>query len=613
MPLVFKTLIPILVIILGTAFVVGAYLEQSISKSLLIEEFQSTSERVEGAARELVLSGAFSSTTDPLSHERFQTFVDRVKNSTTARVTLWSPEGTILHSDLASVMGVSVPGQPHVQEVVKTGERLSIQKEEDDGVPIQSAVGTFTDMYFPIVNEREEVIAVTQVHSVLGAVLTPLNQGLRDAGVFVLLGALAVALGITVIFRLLILNPLESAGALARAVSAGDFTPRRMPMHKDELGELAQNLDMMRVRLASLVGNLEEEVEKRTHEVREEQTRLSASLGSLAAGFAIFDDRRQMMYQNKALQTLLELPREADFALLEEELKDIGLSHLYDISLSERKSADLPEVRRGARSFRLFLAPVVMEHTDAPLGAVMLLEDITEAKALERAKDDFLSIASHELRTPLTAIRANASMVRDAVEKTKDQEALAMVDDIHNASVRLIKIVHDFLEVAALERGVPVELQERVDFKEITKSVLEELEPLSKEKKLELTFEPGPVVLVRADADRLKQVVTNLVGNALRYTKEGAVVVALSQEGSMAVLRVRDTGVGISAEHQSLLFKKFQQANRGVMTREHSEGTGLGLYITRLIMESMGGSVNLEQSELGAGSTFRATIPVSNV
>lgn len=611
MPLIFKTLLPILAIIVGTAFVIGVYLEQSISKSLLAEELQSTAERVESAGRDLNIAGALASTSDPVSREHFQMFVDRVKNSTTARVTLWSPERVILYSDLASVIGVSASSQTSVDHVAASGERLAIHKEQDDGMPIQSTVREFTDMYFPVMSDGR-VVAVAQVHSVLGAVLTPLNNGLRDAGVFVLLGALAVIAGVTVIFRLFILGPLENAGALARAVSAGDFAPRKMPAHKDELGELAQNLDTMRVRLSSLVGNLEEEVGKRTHEVREEQTRLSASLGSLDVGFAIFDDRKQVVYQNTALRTLLELPREADFPMLDKSLADIGLTHLYDLSLSKHTTADLPEVRRGARSFRLFLAPVVMEKTGVTLGAVMLLEDITEAKALERAKDDFLSIASHELRTPLTAIRANASMVREAVEKTHDTGALAMVDDIYNASVRLIKIVHDFLEVAALERGVPVELVDGVDMQSLAKEAVEELIPLAKEKRLTLSFKEGLSPIVRADADRLKQVVTNLVGNALRYTKQGEVSVTLSKEGPFAVLRVTDTGAGISDKHQSLLFKKFQQADQGVMTREHSEGTGLGLYITRLIMESMGGTVDLEHSEVGKGSTFRATIPLSN-
>jgi signal transduction histidine kinase len=335
-------------------------------------------------------------------------------------------------------------------------------------------------------------------------------------------------------------------------------------------------------------------------------------LGSLAAGFAIFDGQRRVVYQNEALRTLLELPHEADFTLLEKSLADIGLAHLYERSLQEKATADLPEVRRGGKSFRLFLAPVAMENTKTVLGAVMLLEDITEEKALERAKDDFLSIASHELRTPLTAIRANASMVRDAVEKTNDPDALAMVDDIHKASVRLIKIVHDFLEVAALERGVPVELTDGVDMQRVAQEAVEELMPLAKEKKLALSLPEGPAVIVRADVDRLKQVVTNLVGNALRYTKQGQVSVTLTKEDGKAVLRVTDTGAGVSREHQSLLFRKFQQADQGVMTREHSEGTGLGLYITRLIMESMGGTVDLEHSEAGKGSIFRATIPLSN-
>lgn len=610
MPLIFKTLLPILAIILGTALAVGIYLEQSISRALLAEDFQATAERVESAVRETGLNTLGTSGGD-FSVAPFQKFIDYVKNSRTARITLWSPTGTILYSDLASVIGVSVAEHPFVVSVRETGMGVSIEKEVDDGVPVQSAVGAFSDMYFPITS-GEEVVMVAEVHSVLGAVLTPLTRGLRDAGLFVVLGALAIALGVSVIFRIFILGPLEGAGALARAVSSGDFSARTMPKHKDELGELAHNLDAMRVRLASLVGNLEEEVQKRTHEVKEEQTRLSASLGSLTVGFAIFDTVRQVVYQNGALRKLLELSEQTTFPNLEEKLKDIGLGHLYDISLTEHRTTDLPEVRLKEKSFRVFLAPVIMEENPTPLGVVMLLEDISEAKALERAKDDFLSIASHELRTPLTAIRANASMVRDVIEKTHDTNALAMIDDIQGASVRLIKIVHDFLEVAALERGVPVELSENINMEDITKSVVEELSPLAQEKKLTLGIKNSTPLLVRGDADRIRQVVLNLVGNALRYTKQGGVSISLFKEEEQAVLRVTDTGAGITEANQTLLFRKFQQADKGVMTREHSEGTGLGLYITRLIMESMKGTVMLEKSTAGEGSVFRVTIPLSN-
>lgn len=612
MPLVYKTLIPILAVFLGTAVLIGFYFEETLSDSLLSEEFLDMGDRVDQASRDLSIVSAIASTTDPISVDRFGRFVERVKNSKTARITIWSPKNVILYSDLASVIGEYSPAQTLVEKVVTTKERLSIRKEFDDGIPVQSAVGAFNDMYFPITS-GSSVVGVVEVHSVSGAVLTPLTRAIQNAAVLVIVGLCAVTLIIILIFRFFILSPLARAGALARAVSKGDFSVYKFTKQKDELGELMDNLDSMRVRLSSLVGNLESEVEKRTHQVREEQTRLAASLGSLNAGFVIFDHASQIIYQNKALGALLGKKQPISFTELETTLGAPGnLRALYTETIAPKGTARVSEFEMDTKFFRMFLAPVVIPESGTILGSVLLLEDITEEKALQRAKDDFLSIASHELRTPLTAIRANASLVRDIIEKTGDKETLSMVTDIHTASKRLIKLVHDFLDIAALERGVPLTLTDNVSIRKVITEVINELSPIADEKKVALVLEEGVDPLVKADIDRFKQVITNLIGNALRFTTKGTVTIRLSVEDTMAVLRVVDTGAGIDKKYQSLLFRKFQQADAGVMTRAHSEGTGLGLYITKLIMELMGGTVILEQSELGKGSTFCATIPVSH-
>jgi len=246
----------------------------------------------------------------------------------------------------------------------------------------------------------------------------------------------------------------------------------------------------------------------------------------------------------------------------------------------------------------------------------LLYQDIKVANKklteLDRAKDEFFSIASHELRTPLTAIQGNTSMIMDYYgEEIGNLNMREMLSDIHESTRRLIKLVNEFLDMSRLEQGKIKFDFNNVDIVKLIRDLIKEHQSLAESKHLELTYEGPDNLEVYCDSDRTLQVAINLVGNSMKHTENGGITVKLERDGRFAKISVIDTGPGISKENQAYLFQKFRQTNSNIYTREVSQGTGLGLYISRLMIEGMSGSVWLENSEVGKGSTFVFKVPLA--
>ena len=277
---------------------------------------------------------------------------------------------------------------------------------------------------------------------------------------------------------------------------------------------------------------------------------------------------------------------------------------------------EIEEIAFKGKFLRMLFSPITMirDHEEI-IGTVILVEDITEAKILERSREEFFSIASHELKTPLTAIRGNVSLIRSYYAKTiPNPEVLQMLDDIENGSVRLIKIVNDFLNVSRFEQGRITMKIESFAPSEVIEETIKGVKELAAEKKLNLESEGVSAALphVRADRDRVKEVLLNLIGNAINYTSEGGIKVKAEQQERFIKIYVSDTGVGIPLEYQSLLFHKFQQAGPNILTRSVAHSTGLGLYISKLMVEAMGGTIKLERSVPKGGTTFSFTLPIAD-
>ncbi len=244
-------------------------------------------------------------------------------------------------------------------------------------------------------------------------------------------------------------------------------------------------------------------------------------------------------------------------------------------------------------------------------GAVVVFRDTTREKQLENMKDEFLSIASHELRTPMGAVRANLAMILEGDYGPVNKQLVEPLTDMKASTIRLVELVNDLLNVARIEAGRTQFTLTNFDINETLRSVVSSLAPLGKEKGVQISLAPkATTATVHADAEKIKQVLTNLIGNSLKFTDKGRITVAASLQKDTVEVAVSDTGIGITVEDQKKLFSKFNQVTSAQNGKP--AGTGLGLYISREIVRKMGGDMWIKDSVPGKGSTFAFTIPLWN-
>jgi two-component system phosphate regulon sensor histidine kinase PhoR len=222
-------------------------------------------------------------------------------------------------------------------------------------------------------------------------------------------------------------------------------------------------------------------------------------------------------------------------------------------------------------------------------------------------RNDFVSFVTHQLRTPLSGIKW---MLELAGEAGDPQETTSYIRDAHESADRLIGLVNDLLDASRLESGKLRVALELVPLRPLTDAVMDDLATLVHEKHHTVTVDSAPELPdVTSDPQLLRQVLMNLISNAIKYTPSGgAIAIRMGQDGRNLRWSIRDSGIGIPHASTARLFEKFYRADN-VHTVD-TEGTGLGLYLVRLIVERFGGTVACE-SEEGRGATFTMTLPLT--
>jgi signal transduction histidine kinase len=241
------------------------------------------------------------------------------------------------------------------------------------------------------------------------------------------------------------------------------------------------------------------------------------------------------------------------------------------------------------------------------VGAQAVARDITRQREVTRMKDEFLSVVSHELRTPLTAIRGSLGLLASGRMGRLEERGQRMLEIAAQNSGRLVRLINDLLDIEKIESGREGMKREAVELARLVGEVLESLQPLAEAAgvKLEATVASPPIV---ADPDRILQVLTNLVSNAVKFSTPGGTVLVRAEAREKDVLvTVRDEGRGIPSDKLEAVFERFQQVDSS--DAREKGGTGLGLPIARSIVQQHGGRLWAE-SEFGKGSTFSFTLPL---
>lgn len=250
-------------------------------------------------------------------------------------------------------------------------------------------------------------------------------------------------------------------------------------------------------------------------------------------------------------------------------------------------------------------------------GAIVVFRDITSEQAEERAQAEFISTASHEMRTPVASIEGYLGLALNPATATIDAKAHEFITKAHESAEHLGRLFQDLLDVTKADDGRLSNNPKVIDIVTFTKDIIEGLHPKAEEKKLRLFLNPtayakstdrsvDPIFYVDLDADHLREVLSNLIENAIKYTPEGEVIVTIHGDDEHIVISIKDSGIGIPSEDIPHLFQKFYRVDNSA-TREIG-GTGLGLYLCRRLTETMGGRIWVD-TEWKKGSTFSVELP----
>lgn len=282
-------------------------------------------------------------------------------------------------------------------------------------------------------------------------------------------------------------------------------------------------------------------------------------------------------------------------------------------AIDERKpfySDDIMNRRKDGKMYNaeLSIYPVFGDTPSTVLYFVAVLHDITDRKRMDIAKSEFVSLASHQLRTPLTAMRLALERLQKTQKHIAHDECRHILEQASDYGQQMAETMHIMLNISRLESGIQSANRSTVLVADVVQTVMHEPHVYILQKGLQCTLEIDEALTVETDATMLREIVANLFGNAIKYSKKGGVVAlkAYASQGNL-ILTIRDTGIGIPESEKGKIFEKFF---RGSNTRgSHQNGTGLGLYFVRLALSFLGGEVTFESVE-NEGTLFTITLPL---
>jgi len=456
------------------------------------------------------------------------------------------------------------------------------------------------------------------------------------------------AIFLTVVRRLL--APLEELVVAVGHIGAGDFETRVKVRSGDEIGKVAEAFNSMTEQLQESYASLENKIREKTKELSgqvselekartaminvledvEEEKKKSQALAQDLDKFRqavegtsdmiiITDPKGVVIYGNEAVERITgykvsEAVGYKAAALWKIPMPQEFYKELWQTIKIDKKPfhAQLKNKRKNGSIYDadVSIAPVLDENENITF-FVGIERDITKEKQVDRAKTEFVSLASHQLRTPLSTVNWYAEMLiaGDVGELNDDQKKY--LEEIYTGNQRMVDLVNSLLNVSRLELGTFMVEPEKADLRELSSAAIHDMQALVEKRNITIKENYEDIGDIEVDKKLMNMIFQNLISNAVKYSNEGSEVnVSIAKVGEMARIQVTDSGVGIPAHQQERIFQKLFRADN--VRETDTNGTGLGLYIVKSVVENAGGTISFTSKE-NEGTTFEVNLPLSGM
>jgi len=381
-----------------------------------------------------------------------------------------------------------------------------------------------------------------------------------------------------------------------------------------------QNEELKKSQTAIL--NILEDIEEEKENVAKERDKINAILHSIGDGvFVVGADLKIIMVNevtskisgyssseligekyDKVLKFIFEKNEKENEEFIKEAIKTGETKEMANHTMLIRKDGNRLPVADSAAPLKNKEGKVI--------GCVIVFRDVSKEREIDRIKSEFVSVASHQLRTPLTEIKWFSELLLENKKSKLSKEQQDFIKEIHTGNERMISLVNDLLNVSRIETGKKFEIEKKkTDMIKLIKEVIKEQTNEAKNKGIEIVCDAGhpSELFLNVDENKIRQIFQNLLSNAVKYSSKGErVIFECEEEKERATFSIKDSGLGIPKDQQSRIFEKFFRASNVLMTG--AEGTGLGLYIAKSIVEAHGGKISFESADK-KGTTFFVSLP----
>ncbi|MBV7271917.1 HAMP domain-containing protein [Clostridiaceae bacterium UIB06] len=492
------------------------------------------------------------------------------------RETFIDRSGKVLSDSIADPVTMdNHNGREEVQNARKYGEGYSIRHSFTLGQDTIYFATTFSDGY--VVRSSMTIQAV---------------RGIEGKYFKYYMAVLTLSVAFSVLFASKlsqsIAKPIKNLEFTTSRIAEGELYRRVKIYSDDEIGNLAKTFD-----------NMADKLQETINDSLDKQNKLEAILRSMDSGVIAVDRNHKVIIINPYAKRIFGINRNIIGENLMDNIRDFELENIFEDNNDDYK--ELKILWPKERELRIRTADII--NNKDKIGTVAVVNDITDIKKFENMRSQFVANVSHELKTPLTSIKGFAETLRYVDDPANKEKFLGIIND---EADRLTRLINDILILSNIENETNEKVEE-IKVNSIVNDVCYLMKNLAKKKEVNLTIELKEVPDLLGDCDRFKQMIINLVDNAIKYTDcKGSIKVQTNYLNNNCIISIEDTGVGIPKEHIERLFERFYRVDKA---RSRAQGgTGLGLAIVKHIVMLFNGTISVE-SEVGRGSRFIIKIP----